>query len=91
VQLTPLHGRAWYNLGLALNGRGDKEAAINALVRGESAVAQDPDIPYARATILLQMGRQFEAEQAASRALTIQPNYQPARQLIESIQNQPRP
>jgi tetratricopeptide (TPR) repeat protein len=91
VQLNPLHGRAWYNLGLALNGRGDKEAAINALIRGESAVAQDPDIPYARATILLQMGRQFEAEQAASRALTIQPNYQPARQLIESIQNQPRP
>ncbi len=85
VDLDPLHGRAWYNLGLALNGRGDTDAAIDALVRGESAVADDPDIPYARATILLQQGRQFEAEQAASRALSIRPNYPPAQQLIHSI------
>ena len=89
VRLNPMHGRAWYNLGLALNGRGDTEEAINALVSGESAVENDPDIPYARATILLQKGRQFEAEQAASRALTIQPNYLPAQQLIDSIRQQP--
>ena len=89
VEINSMHGRAWYNLGLALNGRGDTEGAVDALVRGESAVPNDPDIPYARATILYQSGRHFEAEQAASRALTIAPNYGPARQLLDAIAQQP--
>jgi tetratricopeptide (TPR) repeat protein len=89
VELTPRHGRAWYNLGLALNGTGDAEAAVNALVRGESAVPDDPDIPYARATILLQLGRIPEAEQAARRALAITPNYGPAQNLLNSLSRTP--
>lgn len=89
VELDTMHGRAWYNLGLALNGRGDTQGAVDALVRGESAVPNDPDIPYARATILYQSGRHFEAEQAASRTLTIEPNYGPARQLLNAIAQQP--
>jgi len=89
VRLDPMHARAWYNLGLGLHGRGETEEALEALVRGESAMPTDPDIPYARATILLQKNRPFEAEQAASRALNIAPNYGPALQLLESIRTTP--
>ncbi len=85
VQIDPMHGRAWYNLGLARNGNGDTEGAVTALLRAEAASPDDPDIPYARATILFQLGRHFEAEQAASRALTIRPEYGPAQQLLNSI------
>lgn len=88
VRLDPMHARAWYNLGLARNGRGDTEGAINALIRGESTAPTDPDIPYARATILYQLGRQFEAKQAARRALTIRSDYAPARQLLDAMLRQ---
>ena len=85
VRLEPRHARAWYNLGLARNQQSDFEGAVDALIRGESAAPDDPDIPYARATILLRLGRHFEARQAAGRALTIRSDYEPARQLLEAL------
>ncbi len=90
VQSNPAHSRAWYNLGLARNTQGNPEGALDALAQGETAAPDDPDIPYARATILYQLGRLFEAEQAAGRTLTIHPEYTPARQLLDSIQSHPR-
>lgn len=85
IQSDPTHSRAWYNLGLAKNRQGNPESALDALSKGESASPNDPDIPYARATILYQLGRYFEAKQAAGRALTIRPDYAPARQLLDSL------
>jgi predicted CXXCH cytochrome family protein len=85
VQLNPRHSRAWYNLGLARNGMNQPEAAIAALLKAESVEQNDPDIPYARATILMQLRRIPEAIEAAQRALEIQPNYNPARALLQEI------
>ncbi len=85
VQLNPRHSRAWYNLGLARNGMNQPEAAIAALLKAENVEQNDPDIPYARATILLRLRRIPEAVEAAQRALEIQPSYNPARALLQEV------
>ena len=61
------------------------EAAIAALLKAENVEKNDPDIPYARATILLRLRRIPEAIEAAQRALEIQPNYNPARVLLQEL------
>ena len=86
VQLNPRHSRAWYNLGLARNQAGQPEAAIAALLKAENLEQNDPSIPYARATILLNPLRRIpEAIEAAQRALQIQPGYGPARALLQEL------
>jgi tetratricopeptide (TPR) repeat protein len=82
VRLDPAHARAWYNLGLARNQAGDSPAALDALMNGEKADPRDPRIPYARATILLQLGRETEARQAVEEALRRQPNFAAALELL---------
>ena len=82
VRLDPKHASAWYNLGLAQHAAGNAEAALQSLMRGESANPSDPRIPYARATILLQLDRRPEALDAARRSLEIRPDFAPARQLL---------
>jgi tetratricopeptide (TPR) repeat protein len=88
VQLDPHHARAWYNLGLARRDMGQPQAALAALLQSESADPADPDVPYARATLLLQLGRTDNARQAAYRALQIRPGYAPAQQLLQNIERQ---
>ncbi len=85
VQLNPRHSRAWYNLGLARNTMNQPDAAIAALLKAENVEQNDPDIPYARATILLRLRRIPEAIEAAQRALEIQPGYGPARSLLQEL------
>jgi len=85
VRLDAQHDRAWYNLGLALNSAGQTENGLDALNRGEAANPVDPRIPYARATILVRLGRTAEAREAAGRALEIQPSYRPAQELLQSF------
>lgn len=85
VRVNPRHARAWYNLGLARNSMGQPTAAIDALLRGETADPNDPRIPYARATILAQLGRGNDARVAAQRALSLEPGYTAARTLIDSL------
>jgi tetratricopeptide (TPR) repeat protein len=67
---------------LAYHGKGQQEDALRSLIRGESANPFDPEIPYARATILLEMGRLEEAQRAARRCLEITPNFEAARTLL---------
>lgn len=86
VRVAPGFARAWYNLGLALNGQGRTAEAIDALRKGEAADPTDPGIPYARATILAQLGQKQEAMAAAQRALSINPGFQEARQLLMMLQ-----
>lgn len=81
VRVEPGFARAWYNLGLALNGLRQPEEALAALSKGEAADPRDPGIPYARATILAQLGRTMEAAMAADRALEIAPGFRQAQQL----------
>ena len=87
VRVEPQFARAWYNLGLALNGLQKTEEALAALLKGEAADPRDPGIPYARATILAQLGRKMEAVMAADRALQIAPEFQQARQLRMMLGN----
>ncbi len=85
VKLDRRHARAWYNLGLARNALGKPDTAIAALLEAESAEPRDPQIPYARATIHARLRQKSEAREAALRALTIRPDYQDARQLLQAL------
>jgi tetratricopeptide (TPR) repeat protein len=85
VKLDPRLAPAWYNLGLAYAAQKKLDAAVEALLRAESLDARSPQIPYARATVLLNLYRVDEARRAASRALEIQPNHPEARALLQSL------
>lgn len=85
VTLDPSHARAWYNLGLARHATGHSTEAVEALLRSEAVSPGDPRIPYARATILLQLGRVEDARSAARRTLEIDRGFTPARQLLDEL------
>jgi predicted CXXCH cytochrome family protein len=85
VRLDPRQARAWYNLGLARDKLGNAPDALDALARAETLALSDPQIPYARATILARDGRFAEARAALNRALEIQPGFQPARALLSEL------
>jgi tetratricopeptide (TPR) repeat protein len=85
VKADPRYARAWYNLGLARNQARQTESALDALSKGEQADPRDPGIPYARATILAQLGRKSEATEALHRVLLIQPDHAEARQLLGAM------
>ena len=87
VKLEPRHALAWYNLGLAQNALGKPESAIESLLRAESIATEDVRIPYARATILAQLNRPREATAAARRALELEPRFEQAKQLLETLGN----
>ncbi len=85
VKVDPKHARAWYNLGLARNALGETDAAIQSLRSAETADPRDARIPFARATIHARLRQIAEAREAAKRALAIQPDYQDAQQLLQSL------
>ena len=53
--------------------------------KAEASNPQNPEYPYARATIHLQQGDRQRAAQAATRALEIQPAFPAARQLLRQL------
>jgi Flp pilus assembly protein TadD len=81
VRLNPRHARAWYNLGLAQNQGGQPESALESLTQAEGLQQDDPEIPYARATILMRLRRNGEAMRSIRRALELAPGYPEAREL----------
>jgi tetratricopeptide (TPR) repeat protein len=85
VRLQPAFSRAWYNLGLALSSTGLTEQALDALAHAEATNQNDPEVPYASATILAGLGKWKEARREAERALRIQPRLQSAQQLLQRI------
>jgi tetratricopeptide (TPR) repeat protein len=85
TRLAPRHARALYNLGLAYNSRGQADRALEVLARAESAAPDDPRIPYAQATIFVQVGRRPAARAAAERALRIQPGFSEASELLRQL------
>jgi tetratricopeptide (TPR) repeat protein len=86
VKCDPRHARAWYNLGLARSGNGDDNGALEALNHAETVESNDPRIPYARATILAKRGEIEKARTAVQRALTLQPTYPEAAQLLQTLE-----
>jgi predicted CXXCH cytochrome family protein len=85
VELNPRHARAWYNLGLAQNALKQTDLALESLARAEAEAPMDWRAPYARATILLTLGRDEEARAALSRVLSIEPNHSDAQRLLERV------
>ncbi|MBI2926189.1 MAG: tetratricopeptide repeat protein [Verrucomicrobia bacterium] len=77
--------KAWYNLGLAYSAQEQPERALEALVRAESVDATSAQIPYARATILVRLGRLDEARVAARRALELEPSFADAAALLRAL------
>jgi len=64
---------------------GQLGGALKTLDQAEAGVPDDPHIPYVRAMILARNGRYDEARKAAKRALVIQPNFQPAVELLNNL------
>lgn len=64
---------------------GQLPEALKTLDQAEAAVPDDPHITYVRAIILSRNGRNDDAQMAAKRALKIQPGFQPATKLLESL------
>ena len=85
VKLEPRFAQAWYNLGLAYAAQRKPESAVEALVRAESLDDRSPQIPYARATVLVNLNRLDEARRAALRTLEIEPNHSEANALLQSL------
>ena len=87
VTLNPQLPRAWYNLGLIYQslGRGDK--ALDALQHAENLTPADPEIPSARAAILVRLGRLGDARLAANKAIGIDHNCASAQKILEFIAN----
>ncbi len=90
TRLDPANSRAWYNLGLALNSQGQTDQAMAALDAGFRANPRDASIPYAKATILVQLGRKKEADEELFKALNAQPNYREALELRERLAQEPK-
>ncbi len=61
--------------------------ALKTLDQAEAGVPDDPHIPYVRAMILARNGRYDEARKAAKQALAIQPDFQPAVELLNSLRD----
>ena len=59
--------------------------ALKTLDRAETAVPDDPHIPYVRAEILAHNGRHAEALAAVQQALKIQSDFKPAVELLRSL------
>ena len=85
VRLEPRHVLAWYNLGLAQNSLGGRDAALDSLAHAEVVDPEDARIPYARATILAQLGETKRATAAVRRALELNPAYPEAKQLLQTL------
>ena len=85
VKLEPQHANAWYNLGLAHSSLNQPGEAIVALQKAEKIDHQSARIPYARATILMKLNRRQEAMEATRLALTLDPDYGPARSLWQQL------
>jgi superkiller protein 3 len=85
VRLQPAFARAWYNLGLALDSTGLSEEALDALTHAEVTNQNDPEAPYAAATILARLGRWKEARREAELALKLQPGFRSAQELLQTI------
>ena len=74
-----------YELGEVLAQMGRVAEGLETLSKAESLSPDDPQIPYACANILLKNGRYTEARAALNRALKVQPNFEPALELLQHL------
>jgi predicted CXXCH cytochrome family protein len=83
TKLAPREVMYAYKLGLAYDKLNRFEEAVATIAGAEGLDPSNPEMPYARATILLKLGRRSEARAAAQKALQADPNYAPAREVLQ--------
>lgn len=91
VNVDPDYHRAWYNLGLALAGSDRLDEAVEAITRAETSSPRSAEYPYARATLHARQGDIPAARAAAQKALTLDPSFQAARTMLNSLPPDPGP
>ncbi len=91
VELDPQFGRAWYNLGLAKAAAGKLNESVRALTAASELLPQDPDPPYALATVFARLNDPQNAAAAATKTLAIDPNHEPTKNLLRGMSRQGRP
>ena len=90
IERDPQFTRAWYNLGLLYAQQNEVEKSIDALRMAERHGDNNPEYPYALATVLMRDPQRIqEAIQALMRSLEIDPNYGPAQQLMQRFRIPP--
>ncbi len=82
LTIQPEFGRGWYNLSLAYAQTGQLEKSIRAIAIAERFSPGNPEVPYAAATLHVQVNDAKSAKEAAERALQIDPGYEPAQQFL---------
>jgi protein O-mannosyl-transferase len=89
VTVRPDHVDAWHNLGSALALQGRLPEAAEAYRRGIDADPNLPDTHTAYAFTVAQIGQRDLAIAHFERALQIDPEYQPARELLSQLRRAP--
>jgi tetratricopeptide (TPR) repeat protein len=74
-----------YQTAMLLDQMGRTSEALETLSLTEKLAPSNPQFPYSRAVILAREGRSEEARSAANRALQIQPDFQPAKDLLQGL------
>ena len=70
---------------VVLNGMGRIQEALETLQEAEKFCSTDPQIPYAQASILFRQGRRQEAKVRVETALKIDPDFEPAKDLLNKL------
>src|SRR6266496_1014584 len=75
LHLAPDLPEAWYNLGIALRGLGNRSEAIAALERARTRTLNSADAQNNIGLQLIELGALAEAERCLNRALILAPHY----------------
>jgi len=84
-RLAPDWSQPPKNLGLLLHARGDSEGALSSLREAIRRDASHPDLHYALASVLRDLGQIAESREANLRVLELDPDHLQGRQLQESL------
>ena len=74
----PQHGFTWKALGSIHKKLGNRDDAINALIKAASFLPRDADVHYNLGNSYLEQSKFLEAESSYQKALAIQPGYMAA-------------
>lgn len=85
LDTEPGNAMVRYNLGLAYEYRGDDDLAILELEKVREQCPDFADVEYHLAALYHKMGEKERAQQAAERALEIEPSHEEARALLDLL------
>lgn len=85
IALQPDSLTAHYNLALLRTELGQHESAVPHFETATQLGPNDPEILTSHARALLRVNRADEAREVLARTLQLNPNYEPARHLLENI------